>query len=102
MAATDSTLKRPADRLLTRFDAAAIGDDTVEDFLEKGFSLVICCRACPRMIAWTPPELSRRFASRLGLRIADLVPRLTCTGEGGCGAQDIAVFPHLYEKAWSW
>ena len=42
------------------------------------------------------------FGSRLNLRIADLASRLSCTGEGGCGAQDVAVFAHLYDLPWRW
>lgn len=100
--APHSTLKRPPAKLLRRFDAGQIGDDTVRTFLMKGFSLAICCRDCPRLIEWTPPELAERFASKLDLRIADLAARLTCTGEGGCASHDIAVFPHLYDLAWRW
>ncbi len=33
---------------------------------------------------------------------ADIASRLSCTGEGGCGAQDVAVFPHLYDLPWKW
>jgi hypothetical protein len=97
-----STLERPPAKLLQRFRISQIGDDTVQTFLEKGFSLAICCRACPRLIEWTPPELQRRFGDRLGLPIADLAPRLACTGEDGCGSHDIAVFPHLYDLPWTW
>jgi len=97
-----STLKRPTARLLQRFRIADIGEDTVRTFLERGFSLAICCRDCPRLIEWTPPELERRFGNRLGLRIADLAERFTCAGDGGCGSHDIAVFPHLYDQPWTW
>jgi hypothetical protein len=97
-----STLKRPSEKLLRRFDADQIGDDTIRTFLTKGFSLAICCRDCPRLSEWTPPQLLERFGSRLDLRIADLAKRLACTGEGGCGSHDIAVFPHLYDLPWSW
>jgi hypothetical protein len=52
------------------------------------------------MIEWTPPELEKRFP--LHLRIADLAKRLTCSGRGGCGHKEVAVFPHLYDGKWSW
>lgn len=99
---TRSTLKRPPAKLLRRFDAGRIGDDTLQTFLAKGFSLAICCRACPRLIEWTPPQLLERFGSRLELRIADLAARLVCTGKDGCGSRDVAVFPHLYDLPWTW
>jgi hypothetical protein len=97
-----STLERPPDRLLKTFKIAQIGNDTVRTYLRRGFSLPICCRDCPRLIEWTPPELERRFGDRLDLRIADLAERLSCSGAGGCGAKDVAVFPHLYDLPWRW
>ena len=87
-----STLERPADRLLKTFTVAQVGNDTVRTDLQRGFSLAICCRDCPRLIEWTPPDLQERFGGRLDLRIADLAKRLSCTGDGGCGAKDVAVF----------
>ena len=95
-------LKRPPENLIRRFHAGQVGGDTIQTFLEKGFSLAICCQDCPRMIEWTPPELQRRFGDRLSLKIADLVPRLACTGDDGCGSRRVAVFPHLYDQPWSW
>jgi hypothetical protein len=44
----------------------------------------------------------RRFATQLDLPLKVLVPRLSCTGEDGCGSHDIAVFPHLYDGSWAW
>ena len=96
------TLKRPADHLIRRFDVAMVGDRTIGMLLEKGFSLIICCKDCPRMVEWTPPELQQRFANRPNLKLADLVPRLSCTGEEGCGSQEVAVFPQLFDGAWRW
>jgi len=93
---------RPPAKTLVRFHAGQVGDDTVRSYLTDGFSLAICCRECPRVVEWTPPELAEKFAKRLDLRIADLVPRLACTGEDGCGSHDIAVFPHFYDQAWTW
>jgi hypothetical protein len=97
-----STLECPADRLLKGFKATQIGNDTLRSYLREGFSLAICCRDCPRLIEWTPPELERRFGDRVELRIADLASRLSCTGDGGCGAKDVVVFPHLYDQPWRW
>jgi hypothetical protein len=97
-----STLERPPDRLLRGFKIAQVGNDTVGTFLRRGFSLAICCRDCPRLIEWTPPDLAARFGGRPDLRIADIAARLSCTGEGGCGAKEIAVFPHLYDLPWRW
>jgi len=97
-----STLRRPPAAALQRFHPGQAGADTVQDYLATGWSLAICCKACPRLVEWTPPELLERFGDRLGLRISDLASRLSCTGEGGCGSDDVAVFPHLYDGAWSW
>jgi hypothetical protein len=103
MSETDtlSSLQRPEEKLIRRFAVWQVRDRSIRGYLEKGFSLAICCRECPRMIEWTPPELLRRFETRLDLQLKDLVPRLSCAGEGGCGSHDIAVFPHLYDGAWS-
>ena len=92
-----STLERPHDRVLRSFSLGQIGADTVRTYLRRGCSLAICCRDCPRLIEWTPPDLEAKFGHRLDLRIADIAARLSCTGEGGCGAQDVAVFPHSYD-----
>lgn len=97
-----STLRRPQEHLIRRFHAGMAGADTIRTFLESGFSLAICCQECPRMIEWTPPELERRFGDRLNLRIADLVSRLSCSGDEGCGSRGVAVFPHPYDGPWSW
>jgi hypothetical protein len=97
-----STLKRPPAKMVQNFHLGQVGDDTIGSYLAAGFSLAICCKDCPRLIEWTPPELERLFGQRLDLRIADLAARFTCAGEGGCGSHDIAVFPHLYDGAWTW
>ena len=100
--AVKSTLKRPAAKFISRFHVKQVGDDTVADFLVRGWSLAIFCKDCPRTVEWTPPELVRRFGDWPGLRIADLVPRLSCAGPEGCGSHDIAVGPHAYDGPWSW
>ena len=101
-AVTRSTLERPEDRLIQRFDVGQVKGKTIRGLLEKGFSLAICCRACPRLVEWTPPQLLERFGETLDLRLVDLVPRLACSGDEGCGSRDVAVFPHFYDGAWSW
>jgi len=97
-----STMQRPVEKLINRFGLWQVKDHTIRTYLEKGFSLGICCRNCPRTIEWTPPDLLRRFGDRLDLPLKTLVPRLSCTGEDGCGSHDIVVFPHLYDLPWSW
>ena len=98
----NSDLKRPPEKMIRSFRADMVGTDTVGDFLRAGHSLVICCKDCPHIIEWTPPELERRFGAMPQLRIADLVPRLCCAGERGCGAKDVAVFPQFYHGMWKW
>ena len=95
-------MRRPAAKLISRFGVWQVKDHTIRTYLENGWSLGICCRSCPRTIEWTPPELQRRFENQLDLQLKRLVPRLSCTGEEGCGSQDVAVFPHLYDHPWSW
>ena len=97
-----STLQRPAEKLISRFDIWQVKDRTIRNYLEKGFSLAICCKGCPRTIEWTPPMLLAMFGQKLDLKLADLVPRLSCSGDDGCGSKDVAVFPHLYDGAWRW
>lgn len=92
-----STLQPPPAAALKAFRVSQVGADTVATYLEKGWSLAICCKACARFVEWTPPDLAVRFAGRETLRIANLVPRLACKGEGGCGSDEIAVFPHLFD-----
>ena len=97
-----STLKAPARKALKAFHAGQVGDDTIATYLQCGWSLAICCKACERLVEWTPPDLAERFAGREGVRVADLVPRLACAGDGGCGSREIAAFPHLYDGRWRW
>lgn len=96
-----STLKAPPKKALQAFRVGQVGRDTISTYLENGWSLAICCKDCERLVEWTPPELAQRFRDRRGVLIADLVERLACAGEGGCGSHEIAVFPHLYDQVWS-
>jgi hypothetical protein len=102
MSDAPSSLKRPPAKMIQHFHLGQVGDDTIRTYLAAGFSLAICCKACSRLIEWTPPVLERRYGQKLGLRIADVAARLSCKGEEGCGSHDIAVFPHLYDGVWTW
>jgi hypothetical protein len=42
-----SSLERPPERLIRQFHVGQVGDDTIQTFLMKGFSLAICCQDCP-------------------------------------------------------
>lgn len=95
-----STLKPPPKKALKGFHVGQVGGDTVGDYLAKGWSLAICCKACERLVEWTPPELARRFGDQPRVRIAVIVERLSCAGEHGCGSKEIAAFPHAYDGAW--
>jgi len=95
-----STLRPPPKAALQRFHVGQVGDDTIGGYLAKGWSLAICCKACARLVEWTPPELDRRFGGRPHLRIAAVVERLACLGDGSCGSREVAVFPHLYDGVW--
>ncbi|MDQ0462949.1 hypothetical protein QO010_000697 [Caulobacter ginsengisoli] len=97
-----STIKRPEEHYIRKFRPSYVGRDTIRTLLQNGYSLGICCKDCPRLIEWTPPELLERFEDRLDLRLADLVSRLACSGDGGCGSREVAVFPHLYDEPWTW
>jgi len=97
-----STLKRPAQKLIDRFDVSKMPHRTIRMLVAKGFSLAICCKQCSRMIEWTPQDLVDRFGSKLDLPLAELVPKLACTGREGCGSKEVAVFPHFYDGEWRW
>ena len=99
-AGVKSTLKMPPAKALARYHHDQIGVHTVGDYLGKGFSLAICCRGCSRLIEWTPYDLVGRYGDRRDLRIAAIAKRLKCSGDEGCGSEDIAVFPHLYDGEW--
>lgn len=92
-----STLKAPPKAALRNFHAGQVGTDTIATYLEKQWSLAICCKACERLVEWTPPQLIARFRGREAVRVAALAPRLACKGDGGCGSDEVAVFPHLYD-----
>ena len=97
-----STLERPSEKLVQKAKLGHIGEDTVRTFLTNGYSLAICCKDCPPVVEWTPPQLLERFSSKLDVAIAQIAERLSCSGEAGCGSHKIAVFPHLYDLPWTW
>lgn len=97
-----STLQPPPRKALLAFHAGQVGGDTITTYLERGWSLAIGCKACARLVEWTPDALLQRFGDRPQLRIAALIERLACGGEDGCGSREIAVFPHLYDGPWTW
>jgi hypothetical protein len=87
----------PEAYLIRTFNIRQVAGLSVRWFLKGKFSLGICCRDCSRLSEWTPPELEEKFAGKLDLPVAEIVKRLACTGEGGCGSHSVAVFPHLYD-----
>lgn len=99
---TLSQIERPSEKWIRAFKPSMVGSDRIRDLLKDRFSLVICCKHCPRLIEWTPPELARRFGEKVDLKLADLVPRLACTGDEGCGSHEIAVFPNFWPGDWRW
>lgn len=102
MLSPPSRLERPPANELRSYKAPRRAD-TIRVFLEKGWSLAICCRDCRRApVEWTPPELERKFGSALGVPVADLIPRLRCLGDEGCGSKDVVVYPHHYDGEWRW
>lgn len=91
-----TTLTRPPERFIRAFRPSMVEDHTVGQLIEKGWSLGICCRACPRVVEWTPAALRGRFPpERQGIHLAALLPRLSCGGPGGCGSSNVAIFPYL-------
>ncbi len=95
-------IERPPEKWIRAFRPGMVGRDRIRDLLKDGFSLVICCKDCPRMVEWTPPELADRFAGKVDLPLIELIPRLTCAGESGCGSPEIAVFPNFWPGDWRW
>ena len=75
--------------------------DTIQLYLEKGWSLAVCCCHCPRIVEWAPPDLAEGFASKLDTTISAVLARVACKGEGGCGSKNVALFPHAYDHAWT-
>jgi hypothetical protein len=86
-------MDRPEAKYIRSFKIAHVGAHTVGDYLDRGYGLLICCKECERTVSWSPQDLADKFGDKRGLRLADLVPRLSCAGSDGCGSRDVAVFP---------
>lgn len=70
-----------------------IGADTIGTLLDNNWSLGICCRHCPRTIEMKPEAIEKKFGAYRGLRLLDLLPKLTCGQDAGCGSTDMVLFP---------
>lgn len=88
-----TALKRPEEKAIRAFRPWMIGNDTVGTLLDRGWSLGICCRHCPRTIEMTPAAIEQRFGAFRHLKLVDLLPRLECGTEKGCGSKDMVLFP---------
>lgn len=88
-----TTLKRPEEKAIRSFKPWMIGNDTIATLLDNGWSLGICCRHCPRTLEMKVEEIEARFGAYRGLRLVDLLPKLTCGEPKGCGSSDMMLFP---------
>jgi hypothetical protein len=88
-----TTLKRPAEKTIRSFKPWMIGNDTIGTLLDHGWSLGICCRHCPRTIEMTPAALEEKFGAYRHMKLADLLPKLECGTENGCGSKEMVLFP---------
>lgn len=88
-----TTLKRPEEKAIRSFKPWMIGADTIGTLLDRGWSLGVCCRGCPRTIEMTPAALEEKFGAYRQLRLVDLLPKLECGTEKGCGSKDMVLFP---------
>jgi hypothetical protein len=88
-----TTLKRPEEKTIRSFKPWMIGEDTIATLLDNGWSLGICCRHCPRTIEMKPEAIEAKFGGYRGLRLVDLLPKLTCGEPKGCGSTDMVLFP---------
>jgi hypothetical protein len=88
-----SQLKRPEEKAIRSFKPWMIGADTIGTLLDNGWSLGICCRDCPRTIEMKPEAIEEKFGAYRGLRLVDLLPKLTCGQDRGCGSTDMVLFP---------
>ncbi|WP_293381591.1 hypothetical protein [Phenylobacterium sp.] len=86
-------LKRPEEKAIRSFKPWMIGADTIGTLLDNGWSLGICCRSCPRTIEMKPEAIEEKFGAYRGLRLIDLLPKLTCGQDRGCGSTDMVLFP---------
>ena len=86
-------LKRPEEKAILSFKAGMVGSDTIGTLLDHGWSLGICCRNCPRTIEKKPEAIRERFGVYRRMKLADLLPKLSCGTEKGCGSTDMVLFP---------
>jgi hypothetical protein len=86
-------LKRPEEKTIRSFKPWMIGDDTIATLLDNGWSMGICCRECPRTIEMKPEAIEEKFGGYRRLRLVDLLPKLTCGTDKGCGSTDMVLFP---------
>src|ERR1700748_357252 len=85
-------LKRPEEKAIRSFKPWMIGKDTIGTLLDNGWSLGICCRHCPRTIEMKPEAIEARFGAYRGLRLIDLLPKLECGTDKGCGSKEMVLF----------
>ena len=88
-----TTLTRPEEKTIRSFKPSMIGADTIGTYLDNGWSLGICCRDCARTIEMKPEAIEARFGAYRGLRLVDLLPKLSCGKLIGCGSTDMVLFP---------
>lgn len=88
-----TTLKRPEEKAIRSFKSWMIGDDTIGTLLDQGWSLGVCCRHCPRTIEMKPEALEARFGAYRHLKLVDLLPKLECGADKGCGSKEMVLFP---------
>ncbi len=94
-----TTLKRAEEKAIRSFKPWMIGNDTIATLLDNRWSLAICCRHCPRTLEMKVEEIEARFGAYRGLRLVDLLPKLECGTEKGCGSKDMVLFPWKEKSA---
>ncbi|HVY33892.1 MAG TPA: hypothetical protein VG960_05670 [Caulobacteraceae bacterium] len=88
-----TTLKRPEEKAIRSFRPWMIGQDTIGTLLDNGWSLGVCCRDCPRCIEMKPEAIEAKFGAYRHLKLVDLLPKLECGTDKGCGSKDMVLFP---------
>jgi hypothetical protein len=86
-------LKRPEEKAIRSFKPWMVENHTIGDYLDKGWSLGVCCRRCPRTIEMKPEAIEERFGAHRHLKMAVLLPKLVCGERKGCGSTDMVLFP---------
>ena len=86
-------LKRPEEKAIRSFKPWMVEDHTIGTYLDRGWSLGICCRQCPRTIEMKPEAIEERFGAYRRLKVAALLPKLVCGEPKGCGSTDMVLFP---------